>query len=87
MNQLHNLLFQETPGFVLHQIHFEKENLQGSRDHPMGGGMLGKTSKIVILCYYASIFYLIIIKIFRLKIVVEPLHPLVGEECGVTHQL
>ncbi len=38
---------------------FEKENLQGSHDHPMGGGMLGKPSKIVILCYYASIFYLI----------------------------
>ncbi len=38
---------------------FQKENLQGSRDHPMGGGMLGKLSKIVILCYYVSIFYLI----------------------------
>ena len=38
---------------------FQKENLQGSHDHPMGGWMLGKTSKIVILCYYVSIFYLI----------------------------
>ena len=67
---------------------FKEENLKGSCDHPMGGGMLGKLNKIVILCYYASIFYLIIIKIFRiLKIVVEPLCPLVGEECGVTHQL
>ncbi len=36
----------------------EKENLQGSRDHPMGGGMLGKLSKIVILCYYVSVFCL-----------------------------
>ncbi len=37
---------------------FQKENLQESRDHPMGGGgMLGKLSKIVILCYYVSIFY------------------------------
>ncbi len=50
--------------------------------------MLGKLSKIVIMCYYASIFYLIFIKIFRiLKIVVEPLHPLVGEECGVTNDV
>ena len=38
---------------------FQKENLQGLCDHPMGGGMLGKLSKIVILCYYVSIFYLI----------------------------
>ncbi len=37
---------------------FEKENLEGSHDHPMGGGMLGKLSKMVILCYYVSIFYL-----------------------------
>ncbi len=48
--------------------------------------MQAEASKIVILCYYVSIFYLIIIKIFRiLKIVVEPLCPLVGEECGVIH--
>ena len=38
---------------------FQKENLQGSHDHPMGGGMLGKHSIIVILCYYVSNFYLI----------------------------
>ncbi len=51
------------------------------------------TSKIVILWYYASIaclIYIIIVKIFRILkivvIVVEPLCPLVGEECGVTHQ-
>ncbi len=32
-----------------------------SRGHvtPHRGGMLGKLSKIVILCYYVSIFYLI----------------------------
>ncbi len=73
---------------MLHQIHFEKKNLQGSHDHAMGGGMLGKPSKIVILCCYASIFYLIIIKIFRiLKIVYRGQCPLVREVCGVTHQL
>ncbi len=30
-----------------------------SHDHPMGGGMQAKASKIVILCYFLSIFYLI----------------------------
>ncbi len=49
--------------------------------------MQAKTSKIVILCYYLSILYLIIIKIFRIsKIVCRGQHPLVEEECGVTHQ-
>ncbi len=55
---------------------------------PWGEELQAKASKIVILCCYVSIFYLIIIKIFRmLKIVVEPLCSLVREECGVTHQL
>ncbi len=92
-----NVLLKKTQNFCLFKgnwhffcsSHIGKENLQGSCDHPMGGGMLGKTSKIVILCYYVSLFYLMnYFKIFRiLKIVVKPLHPLVGEECGVTHQL
>ena len=60
--------------------------------NPWGGGMLGKLSKLVILCYYVSIFYLNncfenIQNIKIVEIVVEPLCPLVGEECGVTHQL
>ncbi len=38
--------------------HIGKENLQGSCDHPMGGGMQAKASKIVILCYFPFIFYL-----------------------------
>ncbi len=58
---------------------------------PHGGGMQAKASKIVILCY-CTIFYLICIKsifvkIFRiLKFVCWCQHPIVGEECGVTHQ-
>ncbi len=35
---------------------FEKENLEGSRDHPIGGGMLGnyqQNSNIVLLCIYS----------------------------------
>ncbi len=42
--------------------HLGKENLQGSHDHPMGEECwvkLSKIDKIVILCYYVSIFYLI----------------------------
>ncbi len=49
------------------------------------------TSKIVILGYYASIpclMYIIVVKIFRIiKIGCRGQRPLVGEECGVTHQL
>ncbi len=37
--------------------------------------------------YFLSVFYLIIVKLFRiLKIVCRGQCPLVGEECGVTHQ-
>ncbi len=50
--------------------------------------MQAEASKIVILCNYVSIFYLIIIKILRIsKIVRCCQHPLLGEDCGVTHQL
>ncbi len=50
--------------------------------------MQAKASKIVILCYFLSIFYLIIVKIFRMKKIIKHCqHPLLGEECGVTHQL
>ncbi len=57
---MYNLLLHKAPGFVFNEIHFEKENLKGSCDHhPMGGGMQAKASKIVNLCYYLSILYLI----------------------------
>ncbi len=39
---------------------FQRGKLQGvtwSCDTPMGGGMQAKASKILILCYYVSIFY------------------------------
>ncbi len=64
-----------------------KNPVTWSCDKPMGGGMQAKASKIVILCYFLSIFCLIIVKIYRiLKIVCWYQHPLMGEECGVTHQ-
>ncbi len=61
----------------------------------MGGGMLGnyqQNSIILILCiYFLSNIYIFIVKIFRIfKIGCKGQrgqHPLVGEECGVTHQL
>ncbi len=56
-----------------------KSGKNRSHDHVTtlwGGGMQAKASKIVILCYFPSIFYLIIIKIFRiLKIVCEVTTP------------
>ncbi len=51
-------LFDGTPSLSLDNIHVgSKRKKPKSRDHPMGG-ILGKASKIVILCYYVSIFYL-----------------------------
>ncbi len=44
------------------EANFDKGKSQGvtwSRDTPLGGGMQAKASKIVILCYFPSIFYLI----------------------------
>ncbi len=62
------------------QIHFEREGKpQNHMITPWGGGCWVKLSKIVILCYYVSIFYLIIIKIFRIfKIVRHCQHPPTG---------
>ncbi len=76
-----------------------KERGRTTRGHvisPWGGeGMLGKfqqNSRILILCIYSlSNVYIFIVEIFRIfKIGCKGQrgqHPLVGEECGVTHQL
>ena len=64
-----------------------KPPVMWSHDHPMGGRDAGLSQQKVTLCYYPSIFYLFIIKIFRmLKIVCWCQHPPAGQECGVTHQ-
>ncbi len=66
------LIFYQIPADTLLQIrigltdnellilvsHFVESGKTQSHNHPVGGGMQAKASKIVILCYFLSIFYL-----------------------------
>ncbi len=79
-----------------HDSQRESQNHKGSRDQPLGGeGMLGnfqQNSRILILCIYSlsNVYNNLNTKTFRIKIGCKGQQgqpPLVGEECGVTHQL
>ena len=67
----------------------ERGKPQGVMWPPHGGGMQAKANKIVILCYFPSIFYQINCckNIQNIKNYQVLPTPPTGEECCVTHQL